>query len=97
MSKQANAWTPGPWIVGRIPIIDAGRKAKYSNVEYALLNVYVERAGEAEANARLIAAAPQMAEALQQMLEDHDPCEHNSGPCEDARAALRAAGVGDGD
>lgn len=65
MSKH----TPGPWRVGescRVADIKAGYNALIARVE-------IESAGDrGDANARLIAAAPDLLEALKHALEDGD-------------------------
>jgi len=105
MSKQANGWTPGPWKYA----------APLGEGSHAILSDKVNSGGNfhvaictpdkptAEADARLIAAAPQMAEALREakrviLCRDiHDCYEgHFCEACiakDRARAALRAAGV----
>jgi hypothetical protein len=100
--------TPGPWRVDRYGIVTGGAdyctsvaecqvppKSKFPPSEYARL------AAEQNANARLIAAAPDLLEALQlasDMLHDvanapgdplYDPTLHKA--CADARAAIAKA------
>jgi hypothetical protein len=70
MSKH----TPGPWawganydgLYGAGPDNDVLTHQSYENMWLA----YKRTAGEREANARLIAAAPELLEALQAMLDD---------------------------
>lgn len=71
MSKH----TPGPWkYLGRITTCDNGTM-EWPTVECAFRR-YIKPEGrtddECEANARLIAAAPEMYEALQMFLAYHD-------------------------
>ena len=77
---MSNKHTPGPWRKS-IPvghgkastILDSSRE------QYRLADVYWTPSGDGEANARLIAAAPELLEALQAI---------------DSKARLRAAQVG---
>ena len=66
MSKEAMKHTPGPWVVCRgvvhqIPVASVAMDGLKLNVAH----VAGIRNGEALANARLIAAAPNLLEALQ--------------------------------
>ena len=54
--------TPGPWKAGRYPAIDSGDKAWKVTDSTFLVNV--ARCDQSEANARLIASAPELLEAL---------------------------------
>jgi len=64
MSKTP--WTPGPWEV--LPLQD-GRRAIYTDAEMGFIGDVFgweeDDPEQAEANARLIAAAPEMAEVLE--------------------------------
>ena len=67
MSKEAMKHTPGPWVVCRgvvhqIPVASVAMDGLKLNVAH----VTGIRNGEGLANARLIAAAPDLLEALQQ-------------------------------
>ena len=76
-------WTPGPWKVGG----PTGFVNQIS-IEPAIGIVY--GAGqEVAANARLIAAAPELVEALQDLCDTLGEC----GMTEKARAALAKAGA----
>lgn len=95
MSKH----TPGPWIIAehgtKLTATHPLRKHQYDivTVHYAF-----ER-GQHEANAKLIAAAPDMAEALRGMVTLHEQRELVRGTSYDdvrvevARAALAKAGL----
>jgi len=63
IASGTGAWTPGPWEVERrTTVFTVGsRDASVANVQH---RGRVGRRGEAEANARLIASAPEMHEAL---------------------------------
>ena len=82
--------TPGPWVVeraddaycianvGNLVIMPCGGKVKHDN---------------AEADARLIAAAPDLLEALEQVCRiwDHHCDAHGDGTPSEAHARVRAA------
>ena len=89
--------TPGPWHSQRphgsdIPVWGVDEKSRGC---VALVNMSAERATEAAANARLIAAAPEMYEALKALVESLDWEAKRSGTTyaghEDARAAIAKA------
>ena len=82
MSNETK-WTPGPWHSRGFPTISAG---KGKGMIAKVLERYMDRA-EREANASLIAAAPELYEALEMMLEFP-----KAGPSTStARAALAKA------
>jgi hypothetical protein len=106
MSKHT-PHTPGPWAVARdayiIPADHARRpigahvdpivdRAEYANVICTMETRY----GTQPANARLIAAAPDLLQSLQQLLDANDSSVlYSDGNWEQARAAIaRATGGG---
>lgn len=81
MNKQGN-WTPGPWEAYRARFTEYGVRSAIG------IDITTE---QTEANARLIAAAPDLAEALDGLL---DYCEAEClvrAPLAAARAALAKA------
>ncbi|MFA6063839.1 MAG: hypothetical protein WC736_14725 [Gallionella sp.] len=92
--REAVGHTPGPWAAadtlsrtGLINVYGPGRPLPIAIVtgDYKT---------EREANARLIAAAPELLEALQAMLEIYGPRNgaiERDGPCNYARAAIAKA------
>lgn len=88
LSEQHTAHTPGPWHL--FPSNKLCIEAKSGNV--ALCNL----ARESYADARLIAAAPDLLEALRIMVQDCDSsvevhCVHGGDAIETARAAIAKA------
>ena len=92
MTTETTQHTPGPWTIGLAPT--RGERGLYSHVEYILINQRVETVEEAQSNARLIAAAPDLLAALEGLAG------HLSGIAipklaaaylDDARAAIRKA------
>lgn len=80
MASEAK-WTPGPWsfepepmwrgkhVAGRSPLVRKDGRTVASCSRYASTNVEVSgRHEEAEANARLISAAPELYEALEALM-----------------------------
>ena len=89
MSKH----TPGPWIVDPNPELPLGVIEDNEN-GMGICEFPRRRTPEAEANARLIAAAPEMAGALRSILESYSSDEINEQPIlVAARAALAKAGL----
>ena len=100
-SSPAPAWTPGPWTYqmtisssGPVPQVqtvpvgpDGGR---YSTL-ICTLSRTGEKSGTREANARLIAAAPEMAEALRELLEDEWRMSPDWGPQSEREPILAKA------
>lgn len=68
-TTENQSHTPGPWSNERIWDTPASRiHARVEGIPMALAEVFTMRnAGEKEANARLIAAAPELLEALKRM------------------------------
>ena len=67
MSKH----TPGPWFMtGELPGYRSRINSTPQNLGWDLAHVC--NGPEADANARLIAAAPELLEALQEVFADHD-------------------------
>lgn len=102
---SAPAWTPGPWGFGNTAsyerlILGEGGKNRY------VCHVTIEQIGggfiaqsmeaEREANARLIVAAPDLAEALRVMVADFGDYPASERPCrafDMALSALKKAGA----
>ena len=59
--------TPGPWDIRRAPMWNDSTKQQ--NACYCLFNVRVDDEETANSNARLIAAAPDLLEALKALLD----------------------------
>tara|TARA_R110000868_G_scaffold26537_4_gene102052 strand:- start:104 stop:403 length:300 start_codon:yes stop_codon:yes gene_type:complete len=90
--------TPGPWTIfdGAHPGIDGGGLSivVYGKEDEPLYGVQGWNAGEALANARLIAAAPDLLEALQQLggiLVEAPPSFSDSPAVKKARIAIAKA------
>ena len=87
-------WTPGPWHSRGYPTISAG---KGKGMVAKVLERYMDRA-EREANAHLIAAAPELFDACLDLLAWHDaladPLWHGSPSQTKAIAALAKANGG---
>ena len=94
-------YTPGPWRVtkttGEKPAIESDHDPHFS------VAIVPRRGPEMFANARLIAAAPQLVEALRELVANcpitydyhGDPLDPELGAALDnAEAALKAAGIG---
>lgn len=95
MSKH----TPGPWTVGTADAPSRGpRRESLDELSRGQYNVFpLPEDDEVQANARLIAAAPELLEALEYML---DACEahgvsDNDFPIQLARTAIRLATGGE--
>lgn len=101
-----NQHTPGPWAVtnhahGTVINMESSRKTRSGASRYAVIGGFdasdSEQFQEAQANARLISAAPELLEALQGMLSLDD--EHQRGAddqdvcfeVQQARAAIAKA------
>lgn len=72
--------TPGPWkAVGENQdiIVPADAQPPYTDRIAGIYIYYSERKGEGEANARLIAAAPELLESLESIICITDLREHN--------------------
>lgn len=69
--KERTKWTPGPWETEGLLIRGGQSKCGQYKLYTAGCNYSSDyrTSGEAEANAKLIAAAPELAEACQAMLE----------------------------
>lgn len=97
------AHTPGPWairtesmagdILNNHAAIDAPTHYCFAQVVWKM--EYQSSSPEREANARLIAAAPEMLEALKAMLPENNVADEHCRPdfttCEKARAAIAKA------
>ena len=62
--------TPGPWAVARMTPCRVDTASGSISISWSSNNDSGAREREAEANARLIAAAPELLEALQKMLPE---------------------------
>jgi len=91
-------WTEGPWEVDRFGAVKGGPEKQYINGtardQVALAKAEVE--SERDANAHLIAAAPELYWALYQLLNCTRSCEallnaSEAGRCKYAEAALAKA------
>jgi hypothetical protein len=80
--------TPGPWVVGpNGDTVNVPGKTRIAEIS-------AQPDWQWTANARLIAAAPELLKALQNMLDFFEPTDRRSRACEAARAAIAKA-VGD--
>lgn len=89
MSKH----TPGPWKVAAIP----GAVIAVDNTTIA--KVFYGERSVCDANARLIAAAPELLEALKGLESRHEPgvfCDHAAAPCDRCDAARVAIAKAEG-
>ncbi len=81
--------TPGPWTIGKYDCYDKGISIPQPKVEIDFDDV---NHGEQEANARLIAAAPEMFETLKRLVKEAAQWEDGEGitigTIEDAQAAI---------
>ena len=86
MKNEDKMWTPGPWKVNKYGSIGAGPLGHTPIVAHAE-PFYGEdtRDGDSGANARLLAAAPEMCEALRGVLSIVDKfyefCDNRNRPC----------------
>ena len=82
-----SAFTPGPW---RAVGLELGNPGVMAADDYMVCDarVFNRRGRESEANARLIAAAPALLEALQAILRDDSTANRTL-----ALSALKAAGA----
>lgn len=84
--------TPGPWRVGNILKMFSGTQAREIDSENALIGlVYGVHDDDNAANAVLIAAAPELAEALREMYDLEDTDGHRLDGDRSLRAMSRAA------
>jgi hypothetical protein len=90
-----NAFTPGPWLAKDAGVVSMGGG---SNVVCEAPIHYLESAKNWEANARLIAAAPQLLEVLlvaecgiQELCNDQDPANECWNTLRLCRAVIAAA------
>ena len=66
-SKTGGNWTPGPWKVEE-PFVSIGRWDIKNNEGNEVTKIWAKGSNRAEANARLIAAAPDLYEACKTAL-----------------------------
>jgi len=88
--------TQGPWsYIGNGDVV--AKSDKYCGGEKDIASVFLTVNDEDEANARLIAAAPELLEALKDMLDGHeDACTgYGEGAADKARAAIAKATGGE--
>lgn len=89
--------TPGPWVNGGPQCATIATKAEGGNLGERVAIVFDDEIslGDAKANARLIAAAPELLAALQAMLgaahESPVMCEDNAATIAQARAIVSKA------
>ena len=85
MNKQKTSYTPGPWEVfdshTGIYILDSAEQGAICKIEWCL---------EDEANARLIAAAPEMLAVLKRLCSKAGAC-CDGGAWREARAVIAKA------
>lgn len=63
--KTQSKWTPGPWVFsGPNSMEVTGYRGQHQDIPQVVAKVHGYWDGEAEANAHLIATAPELAEAL---------------------------------
>ena len=94
MSKQANAWTPGPDLAYLVTFLESNLPEIADSTGYDVAAV----AGDAASLGRIVREAPQMVEALRDAdaalnILSEGPAEPYAGIRRTIRAALRAAGV----
>ena len=96
--------TPGPWEADfeTYPIMVRSQSETWPLVdelgnEEGRAGVFIANTGDNKANARLIAAAPDLLEALKDMLDNHeDACTgYGEGAADKARAAIAKATGGE--
>jgi hypothetical protein len=96
-----NKHTPGPWQIEFAEDIDLPNHVGISAKKHSLLAQVVwcmendERTPHCEANARLIAAAPDLLEALCKLAELYDAMGAPRGPCRIIADAAIAKAIGD--
>lgn len=85
------AHTPGPWTAPEGPFV-GGHYVGTEDADIAERADWpLEFTAEQEANARLIAAAPELYEALERLLVEHDGNYRTSTAVDAARAAIAKA------
>jgi hypothetical protein len=86
-----NAHTPAPW---KVVSLDPGFQIRGGEADLPIAEVWITGAGT-EANARLIAAAPDLADALQGLLHALESAVHGQIDIRaaEARAVLAKAGL----
>jgi hypothetical protein len=91
MKTNVNAHTPGPWTAeGENNCWVDGCNAEGQTALVAKVSFGSPATQEQRANARLIAAAPELLEALKEMLLQHG-VRGGNGPSAKARAAIKKA------
>ena len=101
--SESNKFTPGPWVIipggdewsqGRIATIEPAPETMIE-INYWTIAEVNNRRHESSANASLIAAAPDLLEALEQMADEYgtagDGWPRNNKVLRDARAAILKA------
>lgn len=79
--------TPGPWEISRF---EHGQAAIRSDEGY-ICTAYMASNGKAKANAHLIAAAPELYEALKSLLWRYRELVNNVGPGDDEYKTIQTA------
>jgi len=91
--KTNTQHTPGPWLINTLEVVPFSIHAHRGCVAEVSRGTMNEvKADEIEANARLIAAAPDLLEALQQIVKIAHRGDGDNRPIDSARA--RGEGVG---
>lgn len=81
LTEKKRAWTPGPWHYERVPHRFGDYEVSYTEIEGITGPVAYVQGKSTEANAALIAAAPEMYQALEAAVQNC-PCsvrERDSG------------------
>lgn len=83
-------WTPGPWYVSKSIdyFKDGATVIRRGNPTSGLVVAVITKTEEEKDNARLIAAAPEMAECLKMLLDAIDGNHLTVGDCNEARHIL---------
>jgi hypothetical protein len=82
--------TPGPWLhIGQGDVV--ARSDKYCGGEKDIASVFLTRNDEDEANANLIAAAPDLLEALKRLMGGTTTLQDAQEAAQEARAAIAKA------
>lgn len=88
------AHTPGPWVTDNSVLRGSVNRLEEPRRHIALVSDWEKVSGdrlENEANARLIAAAPDLLEALKTLVRHAEKCGRSAGVYDTARAAIAKA------
>ena len=91
VTKQQSAHTPGPWTI--LPNTPHFVRAMHPAEGMQPVATVYHFGGELAANARLIAAAPELLEALEAVLPDLEHYVATHGPGPDKRLAIARAAI----